>query len=182
MSVLTANSVLLVNRNYQPLERCDVKRAVSLILRERAEEAYNSGIAAELKTPSGTYLVPNVLRLTHYSKVPKLDASWSKRNVLRRDNYTCIYCGVTMDDGLARQEFTMDHIIPKSKGGRNSWMNTACACHDCNNRKADRTPEQAGMKMRWLPRTPRTSYLIARGGETPDEWKIYLEVEDLPTP
>jgi 5-methylcytosine-specific restriction endonuclease McrA len=147
------------------------------LLRESAEEAYNAGIAAELRTPSGTYLVPNVLRLIHYSKVPKLNATWSRKNVLRRDSYTCIYCGKSLEDGLKRQDFTMDHIIPKSQGGGNSWMNTACACHPCNNRKADRTPEQAGMKMRWLPKTPRTSYLIARGGPVEEEWKIYLEID-----
>jgi len=77
---------------------------------------------------------------------------------------------------LARADFTIDHIIPRSKGGKDTWTNTACACANCNHRKGDRLAHQAGMKLRWEPKTPRTSYLVIALGTGPDAWKRYIEV------
>jgi 5-methylcytosine-specific restriction endonuclease McrA len=74
---------------------------------------------------------------------------------------------------LNKGDFTLDHIIPRSRGGRNTWGNTACACFRCNQRKADRTPHEAGMPMLWEPKTPRVNYIIA-AGDVPDTWKVYL--------
>ena len=75
---------------------------------------------------------------------------------------------------LRRQDFTIDHIVPRSKGGQNTWSNTACACPPCNQRKGDRDPHEAGMTMLWEPKMPRVDYVVA-SGEVPQAWKIYLE-------
>jgi 5-methylcytosine-specific restriction endonuclease McrA len=76
---------------------------------------------------------------------------------------------------LGKNDFTVDHLIPRSRGGKNTWGNTACACPLCNNRKGDRTPHEAGMVLRWEPKIPRVGYLVA-SGDVPAAWKVYLEV------
>jgi 5-methylcytosine-specific restriction endonuclease McrA len=122
-----------------------------------------------------------VIALRRYINVPRRQASWSRKGVLVRDGYTCIYCGAkpgTLVKGkvLGKSDFTVDHIIPRSRKGRDVWTNTACACSHCNHRKGDRLPNEAGMKMRWEPKIPRTSYLVIAVGSGPDTWKRYIEV------
>jgi 5-methylcytosine-specific restriction endonuclease McrA len=112
--------------------------------------------------------------------VPRRQAHWSRRGVLVRDSFTCIYCGATpgtLSKGkmLTKSDFTVDHVVPKSRGGRDHWGNTACACYHCNHRKGDKMPNEAGMKMAWEPKTPRTSYLVIAVGSGPDAWKRYIE-------
>ncbi len=172
------SSVLLLNATYEPLRIIPVRRAVGLLMRDVVEGV--DGVAARLRTPSTVFEVPSVLRLRHYVRVPQRGATWSRRNVLARDAYTCVYCGVCIGDRrrgqiVTRADFTLDHLIPRSRGGGNSWSNTACACRWCNHRKADRTPHEAGMRLRWEPKTPRVSYVVA-SVQAPSEWKIYLRV------
>ena len=164
------NTVLLLNVGYQPLRTISIRKAVDLMLGEKVDTV--EGVAARLRTPSTVFEIPSVIRLKHYVNVPHRKLSWTKYRVLKRDNYTCIYCGV---DSLPTSKYTVDHIIPQSRGGKNTWGNTACACFGCNQRKADRTPNEAGMKMLWEPKTPRTDYLVA-SGNIPVEWKKYLRV------
>lgn len=174
MTILSQRKVLLLNQGYMPLKLITVRQAVELIMRETAEAV--DGIAARLRTPSGLYTVPSVLRLKHYKNVPDKNKVWSRRAIVSRDNCTCIYCGKRKgDDGLARGDFTVDHIIPKSRGGKNTWGNTACACLKCNHRKADRSPHEAGMKLLWEPKRPRVGYVVV-SGDVPEEWKVYLKV------
>jgi len=172
------DQVLLLNMSYEPLRVISLRDAVSLMLREVVEAV--AGVARELRTPRTTFVIPTVLRLRYYVNVPRRGASWSHRGVHKRDNYTCVYCGARQGDQvrgqrLSRADFTVDHIIPRSRGGISTWGNTACACRWCNHRKADRTPHEAGMKLRWEPKIPRTNYLIA-ASTVPEEWKIYLEI------
>jgi 5-methylcytosine-specific restriction endonuclease McrA len=127
-----------------------------------------------------TLSIPAVLRLRRYVNVPRRGARWSRRGVMQRDKYTCIYCGIQAGKArghrlLKRSDFTLDHIVPQSRGGRNTWGNTACACPDCNGRKGDRTPHEAGMTMLWEPKIPRVDYLVA-SGNVPESWKFYLEI------
>lgn len=171
-------AVLLLNASYEPLRVVSVRRAVGLLLRGVAEGV--DGIAARLHTPSTVFEVPSVLRLRYYVNVPRRGATWSRRGVLARDGYTCVYCGAQAGDQrrgrrLIRADFSVDHLIPRSRGGANTWGNTACACHLCNHRKADRTPHEAGMRLRWEPKTPRANYLVA-SGDVPAEWRVYLPV------
>ena len=172
------SSVLLLNATYEPLRIIPVRRAVGLLMRDAAERV--DGVAARLRTPSTVFEVPSVLRLRHYVRVPQRGATWSRRSVLARDSYTCVYCGTRIGDHhrgqiVIRTDFTLDHLIPRSRGGGNSWSNTACACRWCNHRKANRTPHEAGMRLRWEPKTPRVSYVVV-SGQVPSEWKIYLRV------
>lgn len=171
--------VLLLNASYEPLGVLSATKAVQLLVREVVEPA-TGVIAARFRSPSVTLTVPTVVRLRRYISAPRRKAGWSRRGVLDRDDYTCIYCGsrqgqVVNNRLLGRQDFSIDHVMPRSRGGGNSWGNTACACKRCNHRKGDRTPHEAGMRMRWEPKIPRVGYLVITG-DVPESWKIYLEI------
>ena len=175
---VNARSVLLLNASYVPLGTVMIRDAVDLLMRDVVDAV--DGVAARLRTPSTTFEVPSIVRLRYYVNVPQRRAIWSRRAVIARDGYTCIYCGVGVGDShrgkvLTRHDFTVDHVIPSSKGGGNTWGNTACACYWCNHRKADRTPGDAGMRLRWEPKRPRTNYVVA-SGDIPEEWKVYIRV------
>lgn len=155
-----------------------MRRALSLLMRDRVDAACTD--ALPLRGASTVLHIPRVLRLRRYVHVPQRGARWSRHAVLRRDKMTCIYCGVRPGGRvgkrtMATSDFTIDHILPRSRGGRNGWVNTACACSPCNNRKGDRLPHEAGMKLLWEPKTPRVDYLVA-SGELPEAWKLYLEL------
>jgi len=170
-------AVLLLNASYEPLAVIPQRRAMTLLLRGRVDAATEEAVAVQ--GVSKAFHLPTVIRLRRYINVPRRGARWSRRAVLQRDSYRCIYCGVETGDQqqgrlLTRRDFTVDHLIPRSRGGQNSWVNTACACPVCNHRKGGRTPHEAGMTLRWEPKTPRVDYLVA-SGDIPAAWKIYLE-------
>lgn len=171
-------AVLLLNASYEPLAVIPARRALSLLLRDRVDAATEE--LAPVISPSNALKIPTVLRLRRYVRVPRRGVRWSRRGVMQRDGYRCIYCGVRSGERrgnqlLHKDDFTIDHIIPRSRGGKNSWGNTACACPPCNQRKGDRTPHEAGMIMLWEPKTPRVDYLVA-SGDVPLAWKMYLEI------
>jgi len=173
-----ATGVLLLNATYEPLRVIPVRRAVGLLMRGAAEGV--EGIAARLRTPSMVFEVPSVLRLRYYVRVPQRGAVWSRRSILARDGYTCVYCGGRVGERsrgrvFTRADFTVDHLIPRSRGGGNTWGNTACACRWCNGRKGSRTPHEAGMRLQWEPKTPRVNYLVV-SWDVPAEWRVYLRV------
>ena len=163
-------NVLLLNATYEPLSVLSLRRAAKLLLKERAEP-----VAAEsvpLVGPERTLSIPTVLRLKFYVNVPRRNPpAWTRRGLLARDSYTCAYCGRP----CTSSEATVDHILPVSRGGRSSWGNTVTACFRCNQRKADRTPHEAGMKLLIEPKLPRTRYLTVRG-EIPTAWKVWIEI------
>ncbi|MGH2542213.1 MAG: HNH endonuclease [Ardenticatenaceae bacterium] len=171
--------VLLLNASYEPLQVLPATHALQLLVRGCVEPVTDV-IAARFRSPSVTLGVPTVVRLRRYVNVPRRNAAWSKRGVLERDGYTCIYCGGRPGDvregrTLVKGDFTIDHIVPRSQDGGNTWGNTACACKVCNHRKGAREPHEAGLRLRWEPKTPRVGYLVL-SGEIPDTWKIYLQV------
>ncbi|MGC9467719.1 MAG: HNH endonuclease [Anaerolineae bacterium] len=172
------SSVLLLNASYEPLDIIPLKRAVSLMLRDCVEAACSESI--EMRSASSTWHIPTIIRLRYYVNVPRRGVTWSREAVLRRDQYVCAYCGAQPGDRvrgrvLRKHDFTVDHILPISRGGKNTWGNTICACASCNQRKADRLPNEANMKLLWEPKTPRARYIVA-SGEVPAVWKAYLEV------
>lgn len=172
------SSVLLLNASYEPLDIIPIKRAVSLMLRGRVEAACSESI--EMHSASSTWRIPTIVRLRYYVNVPRRGVSWSREAVLRRDRYVCAYCGAQLGDRrrgrtLNKYDFTVDHILPISRGGKNTWGNTICACAPCNQRKANRLPHEASMKLLWEPKTPRARYIVA-SGEIPATWKTYLEI------
>ena len=171
-------AVLLLNASYEPLAVIPQRRAMSLMLRGRVDAATEDAVT--IRGASNVLRIPTVIRLRRYINVPRRGMRWSRRGVLQRDGYRCIYCGVqpgSFQRGrlLSKRDFTVDHLIPRSRGGKNSWVNTACACPRCNNRKGDRTPHEAGMTLYWEPKTPRVGYLVA-SGNIPAAWKVYLEL------
>jgi 5-methylcytosine-specific restriction endonuclease McrA len=171
--------VLLLNgHTWEPLSVISIPRAINLVLAEKAVVIEQSG--EFLKTVRDQFPVPSVIALRTYINVPRRQAHWSRRGVLVRDSFTCIYCGVQPGQTMrgkviGKSDFTVDHVIPKSRGGRDTWTNTACACYACNHRKGDRLPNEAGMKMAWEPKTPRTSYLVVAIGSGNETWKRYIE-------
>ena len=169
--------ILLLNASYEPLAVIPKRRAMSLLERGRVDAVTQDTIT--IIGASETRHIPTVIRLRRYINVPRRGARWNRRSVLERDKYHCIYCNITVggrQDGrtLQKRDFTVDHILPRSRNGRNTWGNTACACPACNHRKGDRLPHEAGMPLLWEPKTPRVDYLVA-SGEIPKAWKIYLE-------
>ena len=173
-----ARAVLLLNASYVPLKSITIRDAVDLMMRGVVDAV--DGVAARLRTPGMVFEVPSVLRLRYYVNVPQRGAVWSRRGILNRDGYVCVYCGIEAGDKrkgqiVKRTDFTVDHLMPSSRGGENTWGNTACACYWGNHRKANRTPHEAGMKLLWEPKRPRTNYLVA-DGDIPDEWKVYIKV------
>jgi len=146
-------TVLVLNSTYEPLSFTKLGRAVAMILRGEAvaEEVHPTRV---IRHQSGEMPWPKVLRLLRYVKLQMETgpAQWCRGGVLRRDDYTCGYCG--------RTATTVDHIIPTSKGGgRRDWLNTVAACAKCNHKKRDRTPEQAHMTLHVVPTVPMKTHL-----------------------
>jgi 5-methylcytosine-specific restriction endonuclease McrA len=161
--------VLLLNATYEPLSVLPLRRAAKLLLNERVEPVADDAIP--LVSPERTLNVSRVLRLRFYVNVPRRNPpAWTRRRMLTRDNYTCAYCGKR----CAESEATVDHVLPVSRGGRSSWGNTVTACWKCNQRKSNRLPHEAGMKLLIEPKLPRTRYVKAQG-EVPAAWRLWLE-------
>ncbi|MEU4684448.1 HNH endonuclease [Streptomyces xinghaiensis] len=149
---------LVLNASFEPLSTVSLRRAVVLVLQDKAVvEQAHPGLrirAAAVEVP-----VPQVIRLSRYVRVPfRQRAPWSRRGVLVRDRHRCAYCG--------RRATTVDHVVPRSRGGGDTWLNTVAACAEDNHRKANRTPEQAGMRLLSKPfePTPADALLLAVGG------------------
>jgi 5-methylcytosine-specific restriction endonuclease McrA len=162
--------VLVLNATYEPLSIVSVQRAVVLLLKEKAElvEA-----AAERLHASRTSLpVPLVIRLVYYVRIPHpVVLAPTRRSVALRDNFTCQYCGATPGRGL----LTLDHIIPRSRGGGTTWENVVAACRQCNMRKGDRTPEEAHMALRKTPGRPHyVAFLLLSEAHSKDVWRKYV--------
>ena len=174
-------NVLLLNASYEPLGAISIRKAVNMMLAEKVYAV--EGVAKRLRSVNRVFEVPSVVRLAYYVNVPHRGVSWSRLSVLKRDKWQCIYCGTAVNERkrgktLLKSHFTLDHILPRSRGGRNTWGNTACACAPCNHRKGSRTPHEAGMKMLFEPKTPRTNTLIV-SSHIPTEWKKYLHKSDV---
>ena len=124
-----------------------------------------------IKTVKLRIKVPEVIVLTHYNGLPNPAAVFSRRNLFRRDHNQCQYCGVR--PGTA--ELSIDHVWPRSRGGRSSWENCVLACMDCNRRKRDRTPDEAGMRLARVPRAPRElTWVAVAVARVPEAWVPYF--------
>ncbi len=160
--------VLVLNATYEPINVCTVRRAVVLLLKEKAELLERG--RWELHSENTTFARPTVIRLVTYVHVPRdvHHRKITRRAVFARDSWTCQYCG-------SRSNLTVDHVIPRSKGGTSSWDNIVASCAPCNRRKGDRLPRQAGMHPRHAPRVPRAEVFIHVASPTiPASWRQYL--------
>ncbi len=167
MSTMT-QPVLVLNASYEPVNITGARRAIVLVLKGVAvvEESRDVAIHRELYLPS-------VVRLQQYRRLPQRVQMLSRKNIYVRDGYMCQYCGGVF---IAR-DLTLDHVVPRSKGGESSWENLVAACQPCNRKKNDRTPEQAGMKLMRMPKpvTIHTSRSMMRlMGHQEEAWKKYL--------
>lgn len=144
------SAVLVLNATYEPISVISLRRAIVLLLKDKAEilEAAERHIrAASMSMPT-----PLVIRLVYYVRVPRqVSIPLTRRALLLRDNYTCQYCGVTPP----KSELTVDHVTPKMRGGATTWENVVCACKACNLRKGSRTPIEANMPLRCVPERPK---------------------------
>lgn len=166
------SAVLLLNADYSPIRSLSLERAVNLIIGERAELVEQDGDKV-LRSPSVVFPKPCVIRLRYYVKVPRRGMTWTRRAVLARDNYTCQYCSAKLD--RRSTESTIDHIIPKSKGGKSVWGNSVACCKACQRKKGDRRLHETGLKLLREPVTPRGDYLVV-ASDYPQSWKKYLRV------
>jgi 5-methylcytosine-specific restriction endonuclease McrA len=143
------NSVVVFSRNYLPLARINIKRAITLLVTGQAESLdLGNSQYWEVRSPSLILQVPEQIRLTignpeRLWKLPPVN----RREVLRRDHHACQYCGNA-------KKLTLDHVIPRSKGGQHTWDNVVAACETCNSVKGDRLPQEAGMTPRIKPKAP----------------------------
>ena len=166
---------LVLNRNWAPIQTTTVRTAISLVAKGSARiiepetflvhdlrswsdvsRARASLEGAVLRSPRMALVIPEVIVLTGYDGMGERAVVFSRRNLFKRDHYTCQYCGAQPGPG----ELTIDHILPRSKGGHSTWENCVLACVACNTRKANRTPEQAGLKLRKAPRKPSWKALV----------------------
>lgn len=163
--------VLVLNASYEPVNVCAARRAVVLILKgvAAAEELSQIFVHSALQS----FRLPSVIRLLEYRRIPHQSRALSRKNILIRDRYTCQYCLRT----LPSAELTLDHVIPRSRAGETTWENLVTCCHHCNNRKGNRTPEEAGMTLNRHPRpfSLHTSrHLMRVLAHTDDQWRKYL--------
>ena len=159
-------NVLVLNASYEPLSIVSFRRATCLVLDDKAEIIEHDG--SVLRSPSVTLPVPSVVRLRYMVRVARRrQAVLSRRAVFARDDHTCQYCGGPAD--------SIDHVLPRSRGGGHDWENLVAACRRCNLAKRDRTPVEAGMRLRrpGCPPRPR-SWVVVGASRMPEAWKPYL--------
>ncbi len=160
-------NVLVLNQDYQPLSVCSVQRSVKLLFMDKAEMVHDYPDRS-IRTVSEEYSYPSVIRLRRYINLPYNKIVLSRRNIMKRDRNKCQYCGVG-------KNLTIDHVMPKSRGGKDTWENLVTACDECNVRKGNRTPEEAGMPLKKKPFRPvHITFLQSILGGVQENWKPYL--------
>ena len=165
---ILSSKVLVLNQNYEPISICNAKKAILLMFLGKAEliETKNGRV---IRSVSSVFPLPSIVRLDVFVRVPHKKIILSRKNILRRDGHKCQYCGIS------HSTLTIDHVIPKSQGGEDTWENLVTACINCNNKKDDRSPEEANMKLLKKPIKPNHITFIKHSMNKIDEsWKPYL--------
>jgi 5-methylcytosine-specific restriction endonuclease McrA len=160
--------VLVLNATYEPINVCTVRRAAVLLLKDKAELIEHGQL--ELRSERTHMPRPLVIRLVTFVKVPRDThrRKITRRAVFARDNWTCQYCG-------SRSNLTVDHVIPRSKGGTSEWTNIVASCAPCNRRKGDHLPAQANMHPKTAPRAPSSTVFIhVASPRIPPAWRQWL--------
>jgi len=177
---------LVLNRNWQPVNVATVARALVLLWNEAARvvdpadyQTYTWEDWSRLRPRDGEQFVqavrfrlrvPEVVTLSEYDRLPTAAVTFSRRNIFKRDRFTCQYCGAQPGS----EELTLDHVVPRSQGGESRWENCVLACLACNKRKADRAPQQAGMRLKHKPVRPRWSPLYAIREVRIESWTKFV--------
>lgn len=191
MNVLN-ESVLGLNRNWQWIGMLDVRTAMTKLIgsdgdgdkvfvvdQDYVQHDFTSWIKQPIdgdrfiRTPKLMIPVPEIVLVTRYGEVPKHTVKFSRVRILKRDKFTCQYCGA--QPGMA--DLTMDHVLPASRGGKTDWENCVASCYDCNARKADRTPAEAGIRLRRPARVPFSDMEDrVQSGDVKELWKPFIKV------
>ncbi len=188
---MLGSAVLVLNRSYLPIHVTSVRRAYSLLyqgIARAVNEQYQTfdfeswsglGIGVEDDATGivgGLIRVPRVILLGAFDRVPRRHVRFSRINIYARDSNTCQYCGQRM----TRARLNLDHVLPRSQGGRSTWENVVCCCRHCNRRKGGRTPRQAEMRLIRKPARPRWSPVLSvlGGREGHPQWRPFLSVVD----
>lgn len=194
MSSLLAQRVLVLNRLWQAVNMCTVRRALTLLFEGRAQvvvqgpdgsfQTYNFNEWRDLsqqqpepeciRTISFRIRIPRVILLLMFDRVPRKEVKFTRHNIFQRDHNTCQYCGRVCD----RKDLNLDHVIPRDRGGPTTWENVVCSCIECNARKGNRTPAEAGMTLIRKPRRPkwRPFLEINIGLERHESWKHFIDI------
>ena len=161
--------VLVLNANFEPINVCDMRRAVGLILSDKADLVVNG--RGEIHTINASFPRPSVIRLQKMINRPHQQLKLTRREVFRRDNHTCQYCGKRTND------LTIDHVVPRHLGGQHIWTNVVAACSACNHRKGGRLVEESNMRLLRMPAEPPSSAHYFFGFHLSDnaEWEIFLQ-------
>jgi len=162
--------VLLLNITYEPLTTVGLHRAVCLVLGEKADVVHADAGGMQLHSATTRLPAPSVIRLRRYVRIPhRSRVPLTRAALMRRDNYLCAYCGTKAD--------TIDHVVPRSRGGPHAWENCVASCTRCNHRKADRLIEELGWTLPRLPAAPRGPHwrLIGAADDGDPQWVAYLE-------
>lgn len=155
---------LVLNASHQPLAVVSARRAVVLVLKDKAEVLATNGMV--FRSERTTIEAPSVVRLRYFVHVPyRAQAPLTRRAVFARDDWTCQYCGAPAEN--------LDHVIPRSKGGEHTWENVVAACRRCNSKKENRRPEDAGLRLARRPTAPPDGFLLSLGRLEP-EWEPFL--------
>jgi 5-methylcytosine-specific restriction endonuclease McrA len=184
-----AQPTLVLNRQWQPVHVASVARAVVLLCNDAARVvdtddyrllAWDDWVQLEpdddarcIRSARLRLKVPEVICLAHFDRLPGTSVTFSRRNVAKRDHYVCQYCGAQP----GADSITIDHILPRSQGGATNWTNCAAACLECNTRKGDRTPEQAGMRLKRRPVRPEWKPFYAALAAPVESWSRFLKHE-----
>jgi 5-methylcytosine-specific restriction endonuclease McrA len=162
------SAVLVLNQNYEPLNVCNARRALVLVDGGKAEVLEHG--TGELRSPTFVFRRPSVIRLIYLNKRPRPRVRLTRREIFIRDHYICQYCG------LKTKELTLDHLMPRHRGGRHSWDNLVSACRACNHRKGGKTADEARMPLRRTPVEPKANsyYLFGQYLDVYAEWGKFI--------
>ena len=193
MSSSLNQPVLVLNRLWQAVNVCSVRRAMSLLFQGHAQvvlndssdfRTFNFGEWADfsrtdphpesISTVSFRIRVPRVILLMVYDRVPRKEVKFTRHNIYERDKNTCQYCGKSFD----RSDLNLDHVVPKNRGGPTNWENIVCSCIRCNTRKGHRTPRESGMHLIRAPKRPkwRPFVQVTFGMRAHESWKHFIDV------
>jgi 5-methylcytosine-specific restriction endonuclease McrA len=197
MSIALGHQVLVLNRLWQAVNLCSVRRALALLFEGHAQVVANTD-SGEFKTydfqqwrdfssrnPSESnddvvrtvalrIRVPRVILLLFFDRLPRKEVKFTRHNIFERDRNTCQYCGRIFD----RRDLNLDHVIPRDRGGPTTWENIVCSCIPCNTRKANKTPAEAGMRLVRKPKRPkwRPFVQVSFGAPMHESWKHFLDI------
>ncbi|MAE84888.1 MAG: HNH endonuclease [Flammeovirgaceae bacterium] len=160
-------SVLVLNADYTPLSVCTTERAFLLMYLDKAD-IISAAQDKMLRTVQKSFPFPSVIKIKQYIQVPYKGVVLTRHNIFKRDNHSCQYCG-------SGKDLTLDHLIPKSKGGKSSWTNLVTACKRCNSYKGDFAPEDVGLTLKNKPIRPSYVMFLRISKSLNEDWRPYLE-------